>query len=105
MTTTGDPDVIASVPDSDSALWSPGNYTNATMTLLTTPICLTVPATVTAIQDFPACPGGSGPYLTMCYVREKCIMTYFKSGTCFSFLCISVRRHLEFGKISCHHLY
>ena len=105
MATTEDPDVIASVPDSDSALWSPGNYSNATMALLTTPFCLTFPVTVTATQDFPACPDGPDPYLTACYVRVKCIMTYFKSGTYFSFFCIFVRRNLEFGKITFHHLY
>ena len=55
----------------DSAVWAPGNLSNTSSVLMSHPICLTLPLTTAATQDFPACPDGENPYLTACYVRKK----------------------------------
>ena len=64
-----DPNVTTSV--ADSAVWDPGNHSNASSALLSRPICLTMPLTDAATQDFPACPDGGNPYLAACYVRKN----------------------------------
>ena len=55
----------------DSAVWAPGNLSNTSSVLLSHPICLTLPLTSAATQDFPACPDGGNPYLAACYVRKN----------------------------------
>ena len=54
----------------DSAVWDPGNHSNTSSVLLSHPICLTMPLTNAATQDFPACLDGGNPYLAACYVRK-----------------------------------
>ena len=64
-----DPNVTVSL--ADSAVWDPGNHSNTSSALLSRPICLTMPLTDAATQDFPACPDGGNPYLAACYVRKN----------------------------------
>ena len=54
----------------DSAVWDPGNHSNTSSALLSRPICLTMPLTSPAPQDFPGCQDGGNPYLAACYVRK-----------------------------------
>ena len=67
----GPQDANDTISLADSAVWAPGNLSNTSSVLLSHPICLTLPLTSAATQDFPACPDGENPYLTACYVRKK----------------------------------
>ena len=65
------------------------------------PICLTLPLTSAATQDFPACPDGENPYLTACYVRKKNASWHdFKIGRISLLFYISVAILNLWGKIA-----
>lgn len=65
----------------DSAVWDPGNHSNTSSALLSRPICLTMPLTSPAPQDFPGCQDGGNPYLAACYVRKMYHDVFLKYGT------------------------